>query len=168
MASATRGRRLKAVSAHELTTDAELLGSGFDVTLPELLSEPPVACSARDRRELIRVVLPLLPQAARGVQVLESNQPARWLVATQAVLYASPKRSCLDALWAESMAGSSSINAVIGLDELGHATVFRSQTDGLRATPARCRLDVHAAPPPEYETRMQARWNLDHLPLREK
>ena len=168
LARATRGKRLQSVFAQQLTADAALLGSGFDVTLPELLSETPVACSARDRRELTRVVLPLLPQAARGVQVLESNQPARWLVATQAVIYASPKRTCLDALWAESMPGSPAVTAVVGLDELGHATVFRSHTDGLRATPARCRFDAHASPPPEYETRMQARWNLDHLPLRER
>jgi len=168
LARATRGKRLQSVSAQQLTTDAQLLGSGFEVTLPELLSETPVACSARDRRELTRVVLPLLPQAARAVQILESNQPARWLVATQAVLYASPKRTCLDAFWAESMPGSTAVTAVVGLDELAHATVFRSQPNGLRAMPAQCRFDTHAAPPPEYETRMQARWNLDHLPLRER
>jgi hypothetical protein len=168
LAHATRGKRLQSVSAQQLTTDAQLLGSSFEVTLPELLSETAIACSARDRRELTRVVLPLLPLAARGVQVLESNQPARWLVATQAVLYSSPKRTCLDALWAESMPGSSAISAVIGLDQLGHATVFRSQPDGLRATSAQCRFDAHATQPPEYETRMQARWNLDHLPLRER
>jgi hypothetical protein len=168
LARAIRGKRLQSVSARRLTTDAQLLESGFDVTLPELLSETPVACSAQDRRELTRVVLPLLPQAARGVQVLDGNQPARWLVATQAVLYASPKRTCLDALWAESMPGSPAVTAVVGLDALSHATVFRSQPDGLRATPAQCRFDAHASAPPEYETRMQARWNLDHLPLRER
>lgn len=167
LARATRGKRLQSVSAQSLTTDAQLLGASFEVTLPELLTEAPPACSARDRRELTRVVLPLLPQAARGVQILESNLPARWLVATQAVLYASPKRTCLDALWAESMPGSPAISTAIGLDQLGHATVFRSQPDGLRAAAAQCHFDAHAAPPPEYETRMQARWNLDHLPLRE-
>jgi len=162
---ANRAKRIETVSAHRLSMGAAIFEPGIGVSLPESLGEPPPTCSPRDRREMSRIILPLLPQAARGVQVLEAGQPARWLVATQAVLFANAKRTCLDAVWAETLPGSPALNAVIGLDQLGHATVFRSRGEQLRATPARCRFDARATPPPEYETRLQARWNLEHLPL---
>jgi hypothetical protein len=114
---------------------------------------------------MTRIVLPLLPKAARGVQVVARSQPARWLAATHAVLYSNAKRTCLDAFWAETLPGSPVLNAVIELGDPEHASVFRSRPGQLQVAPARCRFDAHVSPPPEYETRLQARWNLDHLPL---
>lgn len=167
VAQSSRDERLASISARHLTPDAAMLGPAFGVSLPAALGEPPVACSARDRRQMSRVVLPLLPHAARGIQVVERSKAARWLVATQAVLYANAERTCLDALWADTLPGSPAVNAVVEIGNLGHATIFRSQSDHLQASPARCKFDPHAAPPPEYETRLQARWNLENLPLGE-
>jgi hypothetical protein len=165
LARSERGHRLKGFTTQRLTADAALMGPSFEVTLPDALSEPPPACLSKDRREMTRVVLPLLPQAARGIQIVETGQPNRWLVATQAVIYASPKRVCVDALWAETLPGSPAMNAVVALEDTNHAAVFRTDGGTLRVMPAQCHLDAHANPPPEYETRLQARWNLEHLPL---
>jgi hypothetical protein len=165
VARSERGARLKAVTAQRLSSDGALLSQRFEVNLPAALSEPPPVCSAKDRREMTRLVLPLLPQAARGVQVQQGAQPARWLVATRAVLYASAERTCVDALWAETLPGSPGVNAVIGLDEASHSTVFRSEGGKLQAIAVQCHFDARALPPAEYETRLQARWNLDHLLL---
>ena len=165
LARATSGRHLQQLSVQPLTQDAKLLGQGYDVRLPDALGEMPPACSARDRRELTRVVLPLLPQAAHAVEILQPDKQPRWLVATQAVLYLNATRACVDVLWAETMPGVTASNAVMPLDDLGHATVFLTENGRIQARAARCAFDANVKPPPETETRMQARWNLEHLPL---
>ena len=165
LAQATSGRHMQTITAHPLLDDAQLLGPSFDVTMPETWHETPPACTARDRRELSRIALPLLPHAARAVAIVEDDQPARWLLASQAVLYVNATRACLDVLWAETLPGQQVSRAVMPLDDLTHATVFVTERGQTRAVMAKCAFDASAKPAPEMETRVQARWNLEHLPL---
>jgi hypothetical protein len=147
------------------------LGPALALPPPATLSDPPPACTARDRRELMRVVVPLLPAAARALEVVDGKGQARWLVASQAIMYASAERACIDALWAETLPGMTPVRAVVSLEDSRHSWVFRTLRDKseavVEAQPVSCQFDANAHPPPEFETRTQARFNLEHLPLGE-
>lgn len=166
LATAASGRQLTDLTVFPLTSDEQLLGAPFSVQLPHAFDEPPARCTARDRQTLVRVSVPLLPDAARGVALEDDRGALQWLVATHATLFAGPKRTCVDSLWAETLPGLTSANAVIALDDLDHAWFFRAGSSGEARKLARrvqCAFDMQAAPPPETESRLQARWNLGQL-----
>lgn len=169
LGTSARGRQLQSLTAHELTSGQRPLGPAVQLPLPASLNEPPPACGARDRRELTRVVVPLLPSAARAIGIQDSNNQTRWLVASHAVMYASQTRACVDTLWAETLPGTTAINAIVALDSLHQAWLFRTKRvrgeDKVEAQSIQCQYDGAAKPPPEFETRTQARWNLERLPL---
>ena len=169
LGAAARGRELQSIDAHELTTKQFPLGPAVRLPLPAALNEPPPACSARDRRELMRVVVPLLPAASRAVGYRDSKGQTHWLVANHAVMFASQTRACIDTLWAETLPGMTPIHAIVALEDSGHSWVFltkREKGDAkIEAQPAECQFDTTTNPPPEFETRTQARFNLEQLPL---
>jgi hypothetical protein len=171
LGTAARGRELQALSIHSLTSGAQPLGPAISITPPASLSDPPPPCDARDRSEFTRVVVPLLPSAARAVGIEGTDAKLSWLVAQQAVLYAGTSRSCVDVLWAESLPGTNPVTAVIALNDLREGWLFRTRRvngeDKLEAQPMRCQYDVTGKkPPPELETRAQVRWNLDNFQKR--
>jgi hypothetical protein len=172
LGAAARGHQLQSLTAHELTSNKRPLGPALQLPLPASLNEPPPACRAEDRRELVRVVVPLLPTAARPMGIQDSNHKTHWLVANHAVVYASQSRACVDALWAETLPGTTPMHAVVALGELQKAWLFRSKRlkgdEKVEVEAIRCQMDAAANPPPELETRTQARWNLDKLPLSEE
>ena len=169
LGAAARGRQLQSIELHELTSTKAPLGPPVRLLLPASLNEPPPACTARDRRELTRLVVPLLPAAARAIGFRDGKDQVHWLVADRAVMYASEVRACLDVLWAETLPGMTPIHAVIPLEDSRHAWVFLSKRakgeSKIDAQPVECRFDSAANPPPEFETRTQARFNLEQLHL---
>jgi hypothetical protein len=170
LGTAARGRPLQSLDAYPMPVHGRALDAPLHLPLPASLDEPPPACTARDRRELTRLLVPLLPAAAHAVGYRDSKDQMHWLVANQAVMYASRARACVDALWAETLPGMTPIHAVVPLQDSQHAWIFvTKRANGeskVDATPVSCRFDASANPPPEFETRTQARYNLDHLPLR--
>jgi len=169
LAFTARGRQLQALDAYELGANASPLGPRTRLPVPTTLSEPPPTCGARERRELKRVIVPLLPRAARPLGFADGKGKRHWLVVSYAIMYASESRACVDALWAETLPGLTPIRAVVSLEDSPHSWIFLSNHDRgetrVEATPVECRFDAGATPPPEFETRTQARFNLEHLPL---
>jgi hypothetical protein len=171
LGTSARGHQLHSLSAHDVPANLGPLGKALTLPLPASLSEPPPVCSLRDRRELSRFVVPLLPAAARALGMRGSDNQVRWLVTNYAIMYASSARACLDALWAVTLPGTTPIHAIVQLGDPGHAWVFFTRrTQGEEKVDVQaisCQFDAAARPPPELETRAQARFNLERLPLGE-
>ena len=171
LGTAARSHQLQSLTARELPAKLAPLGEASPLPLPRTFAEPPPPCSPRDRRQHSRFVVPLLPEAARAIGIRKSDSQMHWLVANYAIMYASPTHACVDALWAETLPGTTPIHAIVPLDDPGHAWVFWTRrAKGEEKTDVqamRCKFDAAAKPPPEFETRTQARFNLDRLPLSE-
>jgi hypothetical protein len=171
LGTAAREHQLQSLSAHDIPANLGPLGRAVQLPLPSSFSEPPPACNSRDRRELSRFVVPLLPAAARAIGVRESDNQVSWLVTDYAIMYASSTKSCLDALWAVTLPGTTPVHAIVQLGDPGHAwAFFTRRSKGEEKVDARsisCKFDATARLPPELETRTQARFNLERLPLSE-
>ncbi|HEY6557736.1 MAG TPA: hypothetical protein VI072_10700 [Polyangiaceae bacterium] len=125
-------------------------------------ADPPRACSPVQRADTPRVVVPFQPGTRHPIVVNDAAEPLRVLLTNAAVLHGTPSAPCVAAYDAEPVpaeAGSTTARerAVLLLDDLEHAWLFRTSADSERASGAleyrtmSCRFDATLEVPQEVQ-----------------
>ncbi len=124
--------------------------------------DPPRACSPVQRSESPRIVAPFQPGTRHPIVISDAAEPQRVLLTDAAVLHGTPAVPCAAAYDAESVpadGGSSGARerAVLLLDDLEHAWLFRTSADSSRDSGVleyrtmSCRFDASLEVPQEVQ-----------------
>jgi hypothetical protein len=96
--------------------------------------DQPLLCGSRQRANTPRVVVPYQPGTRHPVVVVDAEEPTRLLLTGQSVMYGTPAAPCTAAFEAQiiSVDGGGELQneqAILPLDDLEHAWLFRSMTE---------------------------------------
>jgi hypothetical protein len=122
--------------------------------------ERPSRCSSAQRAGTPRVVVPFQPGTRHPVLVTDPIEPVRVLLTENAVMHGTPREACVAGYDAEAIPLEGSLShdrerALIALDDLEHAWLFRtasdarSESNGIEYRVMSCRFDATAEIPPE-------------------
>jgi hypothetical protein len=144
-----------------LRADGPVLGAPIAAPTQRDLADTPSACSARQRADTSRVLVPWSPGRRRPVAVHDAVEPLRTFLTDAAVLYGSPESPCLGAFDTDlvrvASATSGARERALVLPD-GPSWLFRLAPDTARREPRVeyrsmiCRPDPNLELPPEvYE-----------------
>jgi hypothetical protein len=123
--------------------------------------DPPRACSPVQRADSPRIVAPFQPGTRHPIVISDAAEPQRVLLTDAAVLHGTPAAPCVAAYDAEPVPSDGSSGAreraVLLLDDLEHAWLFRTSADSNRDSGVleyrtmSCRFDASLEVPQEVQ-----------------